>query len=85
MNEFRSSQNNCAKKSIMPSQGTHNWLFLSKHVKTIIVSGSHRSHFRKLLISLEKKAKVRGFNIGPKWKAFPSKARILVIFKNDFS
>ena len=38
-------------------------------------------NFKKSSNFLAKRAKGRGFKIGPKWMSFPSKARILVLFK----
>ena len=83
MNEFHPSKNNCAKQSITPSQGTHNWLFLSKQDNFhfyVAVGKSSRSP----RIFLPEKAKGRGFRIGPNWMSFPSKARMFVLFKKRF-
>ena len=83
MNEFHSSQNNGAKQSVKPSQWTHNWFILSKHVKKFLFLGrSCKKTSRNLRIFLEEKAKkVRGSEIGPKWMAFPSKTRIYCYLK----
>ena len=61
MNEFHPSQNNRAKKLITPSQGTYNWFFLSKHVKTIFVSGLHLQKLQEILeFSWRRRRKVEG-------------------------
>ena len=91
MNGFHPSQNNGAKQSITPSQGTQNWLFLS-NVKIIFVSTSQLQILQEVLeFSLQRRFKIRAFfaesqlfKIRPMWMSFPSKARILVLFKKRF-
>ena len=61
MNEVNPSQNNRAKKLITPSQGTYNWFSLSKHVKTIFVSGLQLQKLREILeFSWKRRRKVDG-------------------------